>query len=109
MLDASNPETNHKSKKSKTQSNRPVQRFWPDNIASLQPQVQNSNESDGPNGDHQISNSSDAQASTSGMNDFVLEFKVYSNTIMCETSLCVEQWDSPTVWYMYYRLSIYYS
>lgn len=68
MLDASNPETNHKSKKSKTQSNRPVQRFWPDNIASIQPQVQNSNDSgDNLNGENQISSSGDAQASTSGI------------------------------------------
>ncbi|XP_035213516.1 homeobox protein PKNOX2-like [Stegodyphus dumicola] len=70
MLDASNPETNHKSKKSKTQSNRPVQRFWPENIASIQPQLQNPNESeDSPNGEsNQISSSGDVQASTSGLN-----------------------------------------
>lgn len=37
MLDASNPELSHKPKKPKTQSSRPIQRFWPENIASLQP------------------------------------------------------------------------
>uniref|UniRef100_T1IS95 Homeobox domain-containing protein n=1 Tax=Strigamia maritima TaxID=126957 RepID=T1IS95_STRMM len=39
MLDASNPDASHKAKKAKTQSSRPLQRFWPDNIANLQPQV----------------------------------------------------------------------
>ena len=37
MLDASSPSEN-KAKKAKPQS-RPVQRFWPDNIANLQPQL----------------------------------------------------------------------
>ena len=37
MLDASNPE-GAKTKKNKT-PNRPVQRFWPDNIANMQPGV----------------------------------------------------------------------
>lgn len=47
MLDASNPDSSHKAKKAKTQSTRPVQRFWPDNIANLQPQMpQNSLKSD---------------------------------------------------------------
>ncbi|XP_013401144.1 homeobox protein PKNOX2-like [Lingula anatina] len=39
MLDASNPEGS-KAKKNKPQNNRPVQRFWPDSIANLQPQPQ---------------------------------------------------------------------
>ena len=34
MLDASNPE-GPKAKKSKPQQNRPVQRFWPENLANL--------------------------------------------------------------------------
>lgn len=68
MLDASNPETNHKSKKSKTQSSRPVQRFWPENIASIQPQVQSPNGSEHSHSgeNNQITSPSDAQASTSG-------------------------------------------
>ena len=71
MLDASNPETNQKSKKPKMQSNRTQSnRFWPDNIASIQPQVQNSNESDDLNSENQISSSSDAHASTSGECNF---------------------------------------
>jgi len=37
MLDASNPE-GAKTKKNKT-PNRPVQRFWPENIANMQPEV----------------------------------------------------------------------
>lgn len=39
MLDAGNPDASHKAKKAKTQSSRPLQRFWPDNIANLQPQL----------------------------------------------------------------------
>ncbi|XP_015927310.1 homeobox protein PKNOX1 [Parasteatoda tepidariorum] len=69
MLDASNPESNHKSKKSKTQSNRPVQRFWPENIASIQPQVQNPDSEGSPSDENnQLTNPGDPQASTSGMN-----------------------------------------
>jgi len=37
MLDASNPEQS-KAKKPKTQ-HRPVQRFWPESIANIQPQL----------------------------------------------------------------------
>lgn len=73
MLDASNPETNQKAKKPKMQSHKTQSnRFWPDNIASIQPQVQNSNDSD-LNSENQISSSSDAHASTSGK--FVLILK----------------------------------
>lgn len=39
MLDASNPDASHKAKKAKTQSTRPLQRFWPENIANLQAQL----------------------------------------------------------------------
>ncbi|GIX77004.1 hypothetical protein CDAR_539751 [Caerostris darwini] len=81
MLDASNPETNHKSKKSKTQSNRPVQRFWPENIASIQPQVQNSNESEHSTGESKhVINPNDAQASTSGMNQQCNHYTAGSST-----------------------------
>ncbi|XP_076333061.1 homeobox protein PKNOX2-like isoform X2 [Tachypleus tridentatus] len=39
MLDASNPDASHKAKKAKTQTSRQAQRFWPENIATLQPNV----------------------------------------------------------------------
>lgn len=44
MLDASNPDQ-AKVKKNKPQ-NRPLQRFWPDNIANLRPQMPSSHEGD---------------------------------------------------------------
>lgn len=44
MLDASNPDQ-AKMKKNKLQ-NRPLQRFWPDNIANLRPQMPSSHEGD---------------------------------------------------------------
>lgn len=43
MLDASNPENSQqKAKKAKVQTVRPVERFWPDAIASLQPRAASS-------------------------------------------------------------------
>ncbi|XP_022248632.1 homeobox protein PKNOX2-like [Limulus polyphemus] len=39
MLDASNPDASHKAKKVKTQTSRQAQRFWPENIATLKPNV----------------------------------------------------------------------
>ncbi|EEC13638.1 homeobox protein Pknox1, putative, partial [Ixodes scapularis] len=43
MLDASNPESSQKAKKAKVQTVRPVERFWPDAIASLQPRASGHN------------------------------------------------------------------
>lgn len=44
MLDASNPENSQqKAKKAKVQTVRPVERFWPDAIASLQPRASSHN------------------------------------------------------------------
>lgn len=43
MLDASNPESSQKAKKAKVQTVRPVERFWPDAIASLQPRTSGHN------------------------------------------------------------------
>ncbi|XP_067128279.1 homeobox protein PKNOX1-like isoform X2 [Centruroides vittatus] len=67
MLDASNPETSHKTKKNKSQSTRPVQRFWPETIASLQPQMPN--QTTETNCDHQqnVQCQGDSQAGTSGV------------------------------------------
>lgn len=46
MLDASNPENSQqKAKKAKVQTVRPVERFWPDAIASLQPRASSHNAS----------------------------------------------------------------
>lgn len=42
MLDAGNPEAAQKAKKAKVQSARPVERFWPDALASLQPRTPSS-------------------------------------------------------------------
>lgn len=48
MLDASNPESGQqKAKKAKVQTVRPVERFWPDAIASLQPKSSGHNGTDG--------------------------------------------------------------
>ncbi|GFQ84917.1 homeobox protein PKNOX2, partial [Trichonephila clavata] len=64
MLDASNPETNHKSKKLKTQS-IDLSKVLAGNIASIQPQVQNSNESEhSPTGMNQHCNHYTAGSST---------------------------------------------
>lgn len=52
MLDASNPDSSHKAKKAKTQSTRPLQRFWPDNIANLQPQLPSHTSSHSQSSDH---------------------------------------------------------
>lgn len=45
MLDASNPENSQqqKAKKAKVQTVRPVERFWPDAIATLQPRASGHN------------------------------------------------------------------
>ncbi|KAG1696483.1 Homeobox protein PKNOX2 [Nymphon striatum] len=52
MLDASNPENSgHKTKKPKTHNSRTVQRFWPENIASIQPQLDSASSSPLQNGD----------------------------------------------------------
>ncbi|XP_064463459.1 homeobox protein PKNOX2-like [Ornithodoros turicata] len=47
MLDAGNPEAAQKAKKAKVQSARPVERFWPDALASLQPRTPSSSTSHG--------------------------------------------------------------